>query len=135
PPRRPRRRDRRLHLRGPSLMRLGEHVAMTMGHDDVDRPAGVDVLAADDEGNLELAAGELFQSPLELRPLRGPRGVAQHRLVDGRGDLGNAVHGEESNREGRAVARLAPPGQVSVTCARIFSMTPALLALAAGLLP
>src|SRR5437870_12727879 len=73
-------------------MRLGEHVAMTMGHDDVHRPAGVDVLAADDEGNLELAAGELFQGPLELHSLRGPRGIAQHRLVDGYGDLGDDVH-------------------------------------------
>src|SRR6266513_1800265 len=54
--------------------------------------------AADDEGNLELAGGELLQGPLELRPLRGPRGVAQHGLVDGGGDLRDAVHGEESNR-------------------------------------
>jgi len=32
----------------------------------------VDVLAADDEGNLELAAGELFEGALELRPLGAP---------------------------------------------------------------
>src|SRR5256885_17180322 len=87
-----RRRDGRLQLSGPRLMRLGEHVAVAMRHDDVHRPAGVDVLAADDEGDLELAAGELFQRPLEVGPLRGPRGVGQYRLVDGRRNLGNAVH-------------------------------------------
>src|SRR5213082_3440767 len=99
-PRVPSRRDRGLHLRGPRLMRLGEHVAMAMRHHHVHRPAGVDVFATDDEGNLELAAGELFHGPFELPPRRGPRGVTQDRLVDGGRDLGNAVHDANLHRRG-----------------------------------
>src|SRR2546422_653786 len=97
-PRFPRRRDRPLHLRRPRLMRLREHVPMAMRHDHVYRPAGVDVLATDDEGNLQLAPGELRQGPLELRPLRRSGDVAEHGLVDGRRDLGNAVHYENLTR-------------------------------------
>src|SRR5437764_9046007 len=81
-------------------MGLGEHVAMAMRHHHVHRPAGVDVFATDDEGNLELAAGELFHGPFELPPLRGPRGVTQDRLVDGGRDLGNAVHDANLHRRG-----------------------------------
>src|SRR6184192_1881177 len=76
------------------------HVAMAMRHHHVHRPAGVDVFATDDEGNLELVAGELFHGPFELPPLRGPRGVTQDRLVDGGRDLGNAVHDANLHRRG-----------------------------------
>src|SRR6266550_331390 len=67
-------------------------IPLVIGGKDVHTGTTVDVLAADDEGDLELAAGELFQRPLEVGPLRGPRGVGQYRLVDGRRNLGNAVH-------------------------------------------
>src|SRR6184192_4801888 len=73
-------------------------VVMPHCHHHVHRPAGVDVFATDDEGNLELVAGELFHGPFELPPLRGPRGVTQDRLVDGVRDLGNAVHCENLTR-------------------------------------
>ena len=73
-------------------MRLGQDMAMAMGHDHVHGPTGPDLFAADDQRDLQLTTGHVFQRSLELDPLGRTGGVAQDGLVDGCWDLGADVH-------------------------------------------
>ena len=50
-------------------------------------------LTADDVRQLHRARGELGERHLQLGPFGAAGRVVQHRLVDGRGDVENAVHG------------------------------------------
>src|SRR6266566_4009066 len=65
---------------------------MAVRHHGLDRRAGAHLFAADDEGDLDLARGEVLEGPLELDPLGGARRVGEDRLVDRRGDSGGGVH-------------------------------------------
>src|SRR5213592_4746589 len=96
-PRFARRRDRRPHLRRASLMHLGEHVVVAVGHHGVDGLAGADLLSADYERDLQLAGGEVLERPLQLQALGGTGGVGEDRLDDRDRYDGSGVHAEESN--------------------------------------
>ncbi len=50
-------------------MHFREHVPVTMRHHGIDGLAGAYFLAADDDGNLDLAAAEVFQGLLQLGAL------------------------------------------------------------------
>ncbi len=68
-PRVPGRFDRGSDLFRAGLMHLGEHVPVTMRHHGIDGLAGSDFLAANDDGDLDLAAAQVFERLLELGAL------------------------------------------------------------------
>ncbi len=70
-------------LRLPRQVVGGEHVVVVVGADHLGRGPGADLLATDDQGNIEGAGGLAGQFGLELKALRGPGGVGQNRLVVG----------------------------------------------------
>src|SRR5437867_12538144 len=49
-----------------SLMDFGEHMLVTVRHHRVDRLAGPDFLAADDDGDLDLTAAQVLERQFEL---------------------------------------------------------------------
>ena len=110
-PRFARGRDRRLHLARRGLVHPGEDVAIAVRHHGLDRRAGAHLFAADDEGDLDLARGEVLEGPLELDPLGGARRVGEHRLVDRRGDFEDAIHEAQFNSEKSPVVRAVPRRQ------------------------
>src|SRR5207302_7541824 len=99
------RRYRRLHFARPRLLRLREDVALEVGHYDVDRLAGADVLAPDDEGNVGLTRRQVLEGLLELDPLRRGGRVAQNGFVDWGRDFRARVHAGKIQREPADVQR------------------------------
>src|SRR5512133_1019955 len=74
-------RDRALDLRRPALVHGGEHVVLVVRHYRVKSVAGLDLLAADDAGDLQALAPHLRESGLELGALGASRRVLADRLV------------------------------------------------------
>ncbi len=89
---RPERRvDGQAHLRLASLVIVPEHVRVVVGAGHPPQPAGADLLAADDERDLDLLAVLPLQLGLQEGALRGARGVGMGGLVVGVRDLEEAV--------------------------------------------
>ena len=84
--------DGLLHLAGAAAVVGREHVLVVVRHDDLGEVPGAHLAAADDERDLDLAAGELIQPGLEARALRRSGRVAQNRLVHGGRDLEDSAH-------------------------------------------
>ena len=83
--------DRAVDLGRAALVDVGEDVVALVGHDRFERVAGLDVLAADHERDLEALGGELVEAARELVALGAAGLVAEHRLVVRFGDLEDAV--------------------------------------------
>ena len=86
-------RDRLLHVLGAGLVVLGQHVLMVVRHHRLLDLAGADLLAADDERNLDLLGGHRLQARLELGALRRSGRVGAIGLVDRLGHAANAGKG------------------------------------------
>src|SRR5206468_9429723 len=83
--------DRLPDLVARRVMHVGEDVLLVVRHHCLARPAGADVLAADDARDLDPLAPHLLDARLQARPLRRPRRVRADRLVERRGRLEDAV--------------------------------------------
>ncbi len=75
--------DGLLDVRPVALVRDREDVLVTVGHPHLDRLAGADLLAADDQRDLDFFAGHALERILELRALGASRRVGEHGLVGG----------------------------------------------------
>ena len=88
--------DRRPHGRldggGIGVVDLGENPLVAVGRDHVVGVAAADFLPADHHGDIHLLGRLALERRLERGPLRGARGIAQHRLVAGSGDVGDTAH-------------------------------------------
>ena len=82
---------------GAGLMHLGQHVAMAVRHHCVDRLSGSDLLAAHDDGDLDLPAAQVLEGLFELTALARAGGVGEDGLVDRGRDFG-CVHAGKCNR-------------------------------------
>src|SRR6185437_12493794 len=76
---------------GAALVDVGEDVAALVRHDGFERVAGPDLLAADDERELQPTVGELVEAAAELVALGAARLVTEDGLVVGLGDAERAV--------------------------------------------
>jgi hypothetical protein len=83
--------DSALHLGRASLVDVGKHVAAPVRHHRLERVAGLDVLAADHERDLEALRGELVEATSKLVALERAGLVPEHRLVVRFGDTEDAV--------------------------------------------
>ena len=81
-----RRLDRSLDLLGAALVHVGEDMLLVVRHDRLLQVARRDVLAADDERDLDALVPHLLQSELEARALRAAGRVVANGLVHGRGN-------------------------------------------------
>ncbi len=64
---------------------VGEHVAVVVGHHRLRLVPGANLLAPDDERDVEALRGHRLEAGLQLRLLGGAGGIGLHRLVDRRG--------------------------------------------------
>ena len=104
--------DGQADLRLPGLVVVAEHVLVLVGADHPLGLPGADLLAADDEGDLELRGVLPLQLGLQQSPLRGSRGIGLDRLVVGGGDLEEGVgHGWLQRGEARPRFGAAGRGQ------------------------
>ena len=79
--------DRLFDLVCPTAVAGGKDVAMPVRHDRVRSSSGTDLLAPDDQRNLDLVGSHGGQSGLDGIALRCPGRVASDRLVLGWGTL------------------------------------------------
>ena len=89
--------DGLLDVLGAALADVGQDVALAMRHHRLERLVGVDVLAADDEGDADALALHLAQASLQLGALGGAGCVGLDGLVDRRGRAEDSVgaHGAD----------------------------------------
>ena len=83
--------DRALDLGAGALVDVGEDVAAAVRHDGFERVAGADLLAADDERDVEALGAHLLEAAPELVALGAAGLVALDRLVDRIGHAEDAV--------------------------------------------
>ena len=81
------RRDRRLHVFRPRVVPARQHVAVLVRHHRRAQIAGADLLAADDERDVDDLARHRGEPFLQRRLLGRPRAVRLDGLVDGRENL------------------------------------------------
>ena len=89
---------------GPDRRRIGlvrpcQHSPVRMGRDYVHRLSGPDLPATRDDRDLDLFRAHQRERGLERLPLGGPGRIGQHRLIDGKGNVGRAVHRITAARE------------------------------------
>ena len=81
---------------------VSQHVRVLVRHPHRVRLAGLDALAADDDGNLDLLAGHALEGGLELGALGATGRMREDGLVMGRGDADVGVdHAEHLGKFGR----------------------------------
>ena len=92
---RPGRGDRLLDVLGAALRDVREDVALPVRHDRLEGLTRRDVLAADDERDLDALVLHLAEARLELGAFPGAGLVSPDRLVDGlrRGEDAGCAHG------------------------------------------
>src|SRR4051812_17480976 len=78
-------------------MVFGEHVTMTMRHHRIDRLSGPDLLPADDDGDFDLPAAQIFDGVLQLAALPRTGRVRENGFVYGGRNLG-WCHAGKCNR-------------------------------------
>jgi hypothetical protein len=79
----PRGGDRPLDVRGVALVHRREDVLAVVGHHCLERLAAADLLAADDERNLDLVRAHLLEANAKLLTFGRSRRVVLDRLVLG----------------------------------------------------
>ena len=83
--------DRTLDVLAATALDIREHVTVAVGHDRLERRAGLDPLAADHHGDVDPLGGDLGEPRLQLGALGRARREAQHRLVHRWGRLEDPV--------------------------------------------
>jgi hypothetical protein len=92
--------DRLLHVRGVGEVIVGQHVAVVVRHHRLRGASGSDLLAADDQRNVDPLCGHRFQARFQLGALRRARGVGAVGVVDRLGNAADAGEGRIENRGG-----------------------------------
>src|SRR5690606_2855554 len=86
-------RHRGLRVCVGRIVHDSQHMPAAVWLDDLDRlPSAHPLLPADGHRQIQGSGGELGESPLQVGPLLGPRGVAADRLVTGFGHGEDGVH-------------------------------------------
>ena len=88
-----RRLDRLLHMFRRGFVKRPEHVMVIVRHHDVAGVAGADLLAADDDRNVDLFAGHRARAGLDGCALRRARFIRSDGIVGRRRDAASTVEG------------------------------------------